>query len=403
MWELTPLSPEDGSSQVDLHPDPDAVTSVSELGYQLRLLRLSAGAPTLRLMATSAAQRGVSLPRSTIGNAVSGRHLPSLDTVLTFASVCGCPTDELSRWRAAWQRAYARRYMRHVDPSPVATPPAMPEGDDRAVDALLAAQISALPLAQSVQRLTAMDPHQAALILTGLGARPASTRLALMQEERTRMILVMMPPPVAAECMEHMDDDRVLLLLSDMAEDAAAARIAGLAQPTVARLLTRMGVQKAATIVQFMRGGAVRLPDQLSDDFTLRLLQAMEVEIAARVPVGGDRLQRLLNSADARWAVDVLDAMAPGRTFVHFERMPEKRRNELFCMIKPEHLGEIIVLIEPEEPRYWYWLAGIGEERVTEALDAMDPTHAARALEVARYRWPTLPGPPGHESRTSTA
>src|SRR5438034_1679391 len=103
------------SVRAGVRPDPDLVSSVAELGYQLRLLRISVGAPSLRRLADIATANGDVLPRSTISNALSGRHLPALDVVLGFVRACERAPAEVSRWRAAWQRAYASRHA--------ATPP----------------------------------------------------------------------------------------------------------------------------------------------------------------------------------------------------------------------------------------------------------------------------------------
>lgn len=395
VWEVTSPSAAGGVGRPDLQPDPESVTSVFELGYQLRLLRLSVGAPTLRQMMASAAERGTFLPRSTISNAMSGRHLPALSTVLAFASVCGCPAGEFSRWRAAWQRAYASRYMHHPDPVPSTAHlvASKSDGPVDAVDGVLAAQVASLPIAQSVKRLTALEPRQAAAILTDLGASAASARMALMPHEQTRMILVVMAPAVAAECMARLDEEKVLSLLSDMAEDAAAARMGELPQPTAAGLLVRMTASKRATILPFMNEHAIdRLLAQLDDDDALELLQTMDVEMAARV--WSDRLLRLLASADARWAVDVLNAKNPGSLFPLLEGAPDEERFATFRMVGPQQRGELIRFIDPDEPRYWGWMKAIGREQVTEAIEAMKPAHADDVLAIARRTWgPAFPDP----------
>ncbi|MEU6682983.1 helix-turn-helix domain-containing protein [Streptomyces sp. NPDC046832] len=402
---MTSPSAAGGAVRPDLRPDPETVTSVSELGHQLRLLRLAAGAPTLGRMEASAAEGGTSLPRSTISNAMSGRHLPALSTVLAFVSVCGCPAREISRWRAAWQRAYADRYMHPSDPvrsAPhvTAAPPgdrgaeAADEVDAEATDGVLAARIASLPLVQSAERLTALGPHRAAAILTALGAGPASARMALMPHEQTRTILVVMTPDVAAECMARWDEERVLSLMSDMAEDAAAARMTELPQATAAGLLIRMTASKRNTILTFLAPHLVsRLLAELSDDDALELLRTMDVRMAARV--WSDRLLRLLLACtDTAWAVDVLNAKDPGSLFPMLERATDEERFATFRMVGPEQRGELIRFIEPDEPRYWGWMNAIGKDSVTEAIEALEPAHAADVLALTRRTWgPSFPDP----------
>ncbi|MEU6217322.1 helix-turn-helix domain-containing protein [Streptomyces sp. NPDC047022] len=398
MREVTPPSTAGDASQPDLQPDPESVTSVSELGHQLRLLRLSAGAPTLRQMEASAAECGTSLFRSTISNAMSGQHLPGLSTVLAFASVCGCTAAEKSRWRAAWQRAYASRYVHRPEsvPSIAHLEASESDGPADAMDGVLTAQVASLPIAQSAKRLTALEPRQAAAILTGLGANPASARMALMPHEQTRMILVVMAPAVAAECMAQMGAEKLLSLVSDMAEDAAAARIGELPQPIAADLLIRVSASQRAGILPFMNMHVIsELLAHLEDDDALELLQTMDVEMAARV--WSRRFLRLLALADARWAIDVLNAKAPGSLFPLLEGAPDEERFATFRMIGPEQRGELIRFIEPDEPRYWGWMKAIGRDKVTEAIEAMEPGRADYVLAIARRTWgPAFPDPRQH-------
>lgn len=70
-----------GAGSHGLGPDPDSIYSVAELGRQLRLLRISVGSPPLRALEARAAANGELLPRSTAGNAESGRHLPRLEAM----------------------------------------------------------------------------------------------------------------------------------------------------------------------------------------------------------------------------------------------------------------------------------------------------------------------------------
>lgn len=95
----------------DLRPDPDSVSSVAELGRQLRLLRIASGAPTLRELEKRATSAGEHLPRSTAGNAESGKHLPRLEVIQVFVRACNGSAADVIRWQVAWQRLYAQRYV----------------------------------------------------------------------------------------------------------------------------------------------------------------------------------------------------------------------------------------------------------------------------------------------------
>ena len=107
-----PHEPEDAeAADLSLRPDPDSISSVAELGRQLRLLRISVGSPPLRELEARSAASGEPLPRSTAANAESGRHLPRLEVIRAFVQACSGSDADLRRWQAAWQRLYIQRYV----------------------------------------------------------------------------------------------------------------------------------------------------------------------------------------------------------------------------------------------------------------------------------------------------
>jgi hypothetical protein len=99
-----------GASNSDLRSDPDSVSSIAELGRQLRLLRISAGVATLRELEARATASGDALPRSTAGNAESGKHLPGLEVIRAFVQACNGSAADVRRWQSAWQRLYMQRH-----------------------------------------------------------------------------------------------------------------------------------------------------------------------------------------------------------------------------------------------------------------------------------------------------
>jgi hypothetical protein len=45
------------------------------------------------------------LPKSTVGEIVTGKRLPTKGKLLTFLAVCGVASDDYAQWLAAWERA----------------------------------------------------------------------------------------------------------------------------------------------------------------------------------------------------------------------------------------------------------------------------------------------------------
>ncbi|MCW2642165.1 MAG: Flagellar motor switch protein, partial [Dactylosporangium sp.] len=79
----------------DFEPQPEAVNTISDLGQQLRRLRVWMGRPSLRTLEDEAKKirngegTSLALPRSTAADAERGRHLPRLDSVEAFVRACG--------------------------------------------------------------------------------------------------------------------------------------------------------------------------------------------------------------------------------------------------------------------------------------------------------------------------
>src|SRR3569833_842353 len=73
--------------------DPDA-GPVQALAYELRKLRIEAGAPTYRALARKAGYSA-----TTLSEAAGGLRKPTLDVVLAYAGACG---GDLGYWRGRW-------------------------------------------------------------------------------------------------------------------------------------------------------------------------------------------------------------------------------------------------------------------------------------------------------------
>ncbi|MEU6657846.1 hypothetical protein [Streptomyces sp. NPDC046821] len=82
----------------------------AELLLAMRDLRIAAGQPSLRDLGDRAAVPGGGgsyLPRTTIGNVLSGKRACTDVLLLHFVKACGVTREsEIQQWKEAWKRAY---------------------------------------------------------------------------------------------------------------------------------------------------------------------------------------------------------------------------------------------------------------------------------------------------------
>ncbi len=106
------------------HLDPASAASKEELARCLRMLRIRADSPSYRDLEKQALQLGRSLPRTTLGEVLSGRRFPSKAFLLVFVELCGVDPAADPAWESAWNRL-AVRYKADVraEPRPGAEDP----------------------------------------------------------------------------------------------------------------------------------------------------------------------------------------------------------------------------------------------------------------------------------------
>jgi hypothetical protein len=91
--------------------DPSRVNTPDELaacldGLRRRRLSYEVMADlAAKLPSRSGRSRPEPLPKSTVGEIVTGKRLPTKGKLLTFLEVCGVAPADLAQWLAAWERA----------------------------------------------------------------------------------------------------------------------------------------------------------------------------------------------------------------------------------------------------------------------------------------------------------
>ena len=245
-------------------PDPDSVKTVADLGYQLSLLRVhTPGSPTIRELAD---RSGV--PRATIGNAESGRHLPSRLVIDNIVRACGVPDAMVRRWLDARARAYLSRH-RPQSAASVAPRPVVPEprpGTEYRTIQLL----SAMPARAAATRLTALPSDEAIEILEQMPIAVAAERLSAIGPGRTAELvaaadihlaaqwLAAAAPNTTAAVLDVSDTDVAATLLDLMAPDVAARRLQAMRPAAAGGIVTTMNATSAAQRLTIMDRIAVR-------------------------------------------------------------------------------------------------------------------------------------------------
>jgi hypothetical protein len=101
--------------------DPSRVSTPDQLAACLDGLRRRRGLSyeameaAAKLPSRSGGPRRVPLPKSTVGEIVTGKRLPTKGKLITFLSVCEVAPADLAQWLAAWERASTADLARPAD------------------------------------------------------------------------------------------------------------------------------------------------------------------------------------------------------------------------------------------------------------------------------------------------
>ena len=215
-------------------PSPESVTTVEGLAYELRLLKVHVGDPSVRELSGTAARAGLVLPHSTAQDALGGkRGLPRLDTVIALVTALG--VADAGPWRDAWRRAAQHhRGLAGRDPEapPAPVPRAAPAGRGR--------------------RIAVVNAARGADLVEALPLDDAVAQLAEMSEEAAARRLDLVRPPRAAEVLAEMDDSRAARILGGMRPDLAAAAVAVMRPSAAARLFDGMPAQHRDKLTRWL-------------------------------------------------------------------------------------------------------------------------------------------------------
>jgi transcriptional regulator with XRE-family HTH domain len=250
-------------------PDPNAVATLEELANQLALLRLTVPRPritdqplTLRELAAL-----TGLPRSTLGNAESGRTLPRVEVVYKIAEACGVREHERILWvqarnRVAQTTRPQRRAgrLRFVDPVAAAEQIADREHRSaaRAAVDFLAARSVPVSRGNLDQALDALPAARCADYLTEMPPDVAAACLNMMTPSRGAACLDAMTPAASARLLRRTDTAMVVEHLQLIQENTLWRTLPLVPTAVVARWLTAMPRKDACDLAGRMPPAWIR-------------------------------------------------------------------------------------------------------------------------------------------------
>lgn len=263
-----------------LEPNPDSVTTIAELGRELRLLKVWMGNPSLRDLAKRARDSGANLPPSSAGDVQSGTRLPRMAAVLTFVRACGVGEADIGSWTSAWRRA-ALHHKGYLPSDNAHYSPSAPESERSAAGnggpesgasnssgnnllnvrvepggvahfgetGLTAQQLAAMPVQPAADHLEALPPEEAATLLATMELAAAVRRLAAMERSEAASVLSFMDERLAAQRLEQLLPAQAAELLGLMKPKAAAPRLTEIDPGKAGMILTVMTRAIAAALL----------------------------------------------------------------------------------------------------------------------------------------------------------
>ncbi len=263
--------------------DPTSATSPAELREFLKRLRVRAGEPSIREISKRATANNLpALPRSTLGQILSGERFPSKEQLLTLVRVCDVEDEaQLDRWESAWRQVADQNRYGALTAAATAPP----------VSALLEAgseQAGVLLLRRAIP--------EAAAELSKLGPGDAARILQLWPRDLGADIIAAMDPRSAASLLVSIGPSAAGMLVARMRINDALACIELMGRSEAARILTRTPAAQTAKILDAM-------PTDRADKmrFTRKVRRTLTIAKWAGGLAVGSAIYLLLNQVGYLW------------------------------------------------------------------------------------------------------
>ncbi|BBH70717.1 hypothetical protein ACTI_74020 [Actinoplanes sp. OR16] len=334
------------------------------------------------------------IPRSTLGNAESGRVLPRVRVVYKFAEQCGVPTVEIAKWIDARNRvAAAARHRRRLQYPSVAevaerlaTPAdGSPKGKALAVlsarsvlvaDGRLGPALDAVPPALCAGYLAEMDTVAAVECLHAMSTSHAALCLEEMETGAAAALLQCEDPAMAAEHLPLMQAHKARLIMSEVPFSAAAKPLIMMPRHDAEALVSKMPIPWTSALL-----ANAAVPVSLAADlfFTLELGRSLQLIATLPMPrltgllaaMDPDPAAGFLGRLDLRQIQAVMAEMAPARAAKIFAHLPEKQAAQILAAASGE--GGAALLAETPSNTTAELLAELGRDHRDAILAALPP------------------------------
>ncbi|MEU4561585.1 hypothetical protein AB0F72_24655 [Actinoplanes sp. NPDC023936] len=357
--------------------DPSGVRTVADLARQLVLLRLTT--PRASVADDPLTLRELSditgVPRSTLGNAESGRILPRAQVVYKFAAGCQERRSRLDRWVDARNRVARQRRREPDHPAITAIAERIAEPED------------AGPVQVAVRFLRARGmPVTVADFDKALDAMPAdrcAEHLTAMPPEAAAECLHAMAAPRATACLELLETTVAAAMLCDEDPAMAAEHLQLLPVSATRQVLPVMPIPAVAQRLQLMpRHAAETLVATMPADWTVALIadDAVPVFLAADLffTVGHRRSLGLAGTLRTTRLAGLLAAMNPDGAAGILASLPEPRRWSVLAAMSEVRAARILPHLSDEH--FALLLSGVSAGEAAGLLAETPPSWAAGVL-----------------------
>lgn len=320
-------------------PNPASVQTREDLARQLTLLRLSTPGPrpgrtlTMRELSDRSKHSGCEVAHSTIGNAESGRILPSGEVVYGIAKACGLPDIEIRLWLDARERVWLQQH-RPTLPTTMSSP------------TVTANQATG-------QALLAMHPARALRTLVEMGTEQAADMLVTMSQDAQLHFVTRLKPPFAAATISEMLPQLAGSLLDQMPPEQALTLLRILELDRMASLVVQMETAGVCLVLDAMDPTmAVRLLAAIDPAKAGRLLAWMNSRLEQRAEHGystrgladpGALLAALDQAAAVRLLATLEDTAAAGRLLA---TLNEQSAGELLAALDQDAAGRLLLALD---------------------------------------------------------
>ena len=314
-----------GGTRVNEKPDwaatINAITTMSDLGRELRHRRIAAGFDSLPELLRSTKPRSP-LPRSTAYTVEEGSQRSRWISVEAHLRACNAKASEIELWHDAHGRALLNygaqkgQLPDEAEPTPTA------------------------------KQLAEMGPEQGARILSEIDMETAADLLRRIDLRHAVRLVPEIHLSVVLGLLAEVGQARVTLIFEQIDTGRGAELLAEMSTEDALTVLDEMGTGRAAELIGAMpRGRAAKILRSITADQAVRMLLAMSGQHAAALlpELDAGILDKLLDSAGIQAVAGILDWMdSEGASDLLTARMSDERALQVMSRMNASPLGRCL-------------------------------------------------------------